>query len=47
MSTMQDVKAPIARKNPTKTEIHGSVLPDDYAWLRQKSDPAVAEYLHA
>jgi oligopeptidase B len=47
MSTMQETKPPVAHKNPTKTEIHGAVLSDDYAWLRQKSDPSVAEYLHA
>lgn len=47
MTTLQETKWPIARKNPTQIEIHGTVLPDEYGWLRQKSDPTVAEYLHA
>ncbi len=38
---------PIAKKLPVGTQLHGHSLPDDYAWLRQKDDPAVAEYLHA
>ncbi len=38
---------PVARKDPKPTTVHGRTLPDDYAWLRQKSDPAVAAYLEA
>ena len=39
--------APIARKNHTETHLHGTVLNDDYAWLRQKEDPDVTAYLEA
>ena len=31
--------APIARKQHTETRLHGVVLSDDYAWLRNKEDP--------
>ncbi len=50
MSTLPavaEVPAPAARKVPKTTEIHGERLVDDYAWLRDKADPAVAEYLEA
>ncbi|HEY6548299.1 MAG TPA: oligopeptidase B, partial [Vicinamibacteria bacterium] len=50
MSTLPavaEVPAPVARKVPKTTEIHGERLLDDYAWLRDKADPAVAEYLEA
>jgi oligopeptidase B len=39
--------APIARKQHTETRLHGAVLSDDYAWLRDKADPAVTAYLEA
>ena len=39
--------APIACKNHTETHLHGTVLNDDYAWLRQKEDPEVTAYLEA
>jgi oligopeptidase B len=39
--------APIARKQHTETNLHGTVLTDDYAWLRQKQDPEVTAYLEA
>jgi oligopeptidase B len=39
--------APIARKQHTETNLHGTVLTDDYAWLRQKEDPEVTAYLEA
>ncbi len=38
---------PIARKEPKETPLHGVVLADDYAWLRDKENPEVAEYLDA
>ncbi len=37
--------APVARKAPRITEIHGDRLVDDYSWLREKSNPEVAAYL--
>ena len=38
---------PIARIQHTETPLHGTVLVDDYAWLRQKEDPEVTAYLDA
>jgi oligopeptidase B len=39
--------APIARKEPKQTPMHGTVLEDDYAWLREKESPEVIAYLEA
>jgi oligopeptidase B len=39
--------APIARRIHTETHLHGTVLTDDYAWLRQKENPEVTAYLEA
>jgi oligopeptidase B len=39
--------APIARKQHTETRLHGVVLSDDYAWLRDKENPEVTAYLEA
>jgi len=38
---------PFARKEHTETELHGVVLADDYAWLRDKQNPEVTAYLEA
>ena len=38
---------PVARKERKETSLHGIVLTDDYAWLRDKENPQVAEYLEA
>ncbi|MGH9599803.1 MAG: oligopeptidase B, partial [Terracidiphilus sp.] len=38
---------PIARKIHTETALHGVVLSDDYAWLRDKPNPEVTAYLEA
>ena len=38
---------PIARKLHTETRIHGMLLSDDYAWLRDKENPDVTAYLEA
>jgi oligopeptidase B len=38
---------PIARKAPKETALHGVVLTDDYAWLRDKDNPEVTVYLEA
>ncbi len=38
---------PIARKEPKETRLHGVVLSDDYAWLRDKESPEVTAYLEA
>jgi hypothetical protein len=39
--------APAARKIHTEHAINGTVLADDYAWLREKSSPEVRQYLEA
>ena len=39
--------APIARKIHTETPIHGVILTDDYAWLRDKQNADVTAYLEA
>jgi oligopeptidase B len=38
---------PTARQQHTETRLHGLVLNDDYAWLREKDDPEVTAYLEA
>lgn len=38
---------PVARKEHTETLLHGVVLTDDYAWLRDKENPEVTAYLEA
>jgi oligopeptidase B len=38
---------PIARKEHKETALHGTVLTDDYAWLRDKENPEVTAYLEA
>lgn len=38
---------PTARKEPKETPLHGTVLRDDYAWLREKESPEVIAYLEA
>jgi oligopeptidase B len=39
--------SPIARKIHTESPLHGVVLTDDYAWLRDKQDAEVTAYLEA
>jgi len=38
---------PTARKHHTETQIHGVLLADDYAWLRDKEKSDVTAYLEA
>ena len=47
MSEESVIKPPIARIEPHETHLHGQVLRDDYAWLRQKEQPEVRTYLEA
>jgi oligopeptidase B len=47
MSENQPIHPPIARKVHTETHLHGTVLSDDYAWLRDKQNPDVTAYLEA
>ena len=41
------VAAPVARKEPHPTHLHGSTLEDDYYWLRNKDSEEVRTYLEA
>ena len=47
MSPLPAPPAPVARRLPVATELHGERRVDDYAWLRDKADPAVLAYLEA
>jgi oligopeptidase B len=38
---------PEAVRRPRRSELHGEARVDDYFWLREKGDPAVAAYLEA
>ena len=38
---------PIAPQVPVRTELHGDVLVDPYAWLRNREDPRTREYIEA
>jgi oligopeptidase B len=40
-------KPPVAEKVHTEHAVNGAVLTDDYAWLRQRTDPKVRAYLEA
>jgi oligopeptidase B len=42
-----DTIAPIARKISNQKTLFGQTLEDDYAWLRDKDNPAVVAYLEA
>jgi oligopeptidase B len=41
------MKSPVARRIPKVDVVHGERRVDDYAWMRDKADPAVAAYLEA
>ena len=47
MTQSQVSAPPVARKISTETTLHGVVLTDDYAWLREKENPEVTAYLEA
>ena len=38
---------PVAKKIPTQRTLNGVILTDDYAWLRERSNPEVKAYLEA
>ena len=38
---------PLAEQRTTTSELHGDVRRDEYAWLRNREDPAVIAYLEA
>src|SRR5207249_11989892 len=41
------LRAPVAKKEPHKIEIHGDTLVDDYYWMRNKGTPEVESHLRA
>ena len=47
MTDNETLQPPVARKEHTETPLHGVVLTDDYAWLRDKENPDVTAYLAA
>jgi oligopeptidase B len=47
MSEISTQNPPIARTEHTEKQLHGTVLVDDYAWLRDKENPEVSQYLEA
>ncbi len=47
MTESKLLSPPVARKQHTETALHGVVLTDDYAWLRDKEIPDVTAYLEA
>ncbi|MGD0830857.1 MAG: S9 family peptidase [Terracidiphilus sp.] len=44
---MTSITPPIARKEHKESPLHGTVLIDDYAWLRNKENTEVTAYLEA
>jgi oligopeptidase B len=47
MIETQTLPPPVARKEHSEIQLHGVVLTDDYAWLRNKENPDVTAYLEA
>jgi oligopeptidase B len=47
MTENPQLHPPAARKEHQETSLHGAVLTDDYAWLRDKENPEVTAYLEA
>jgi len=41
------IQPPVAEREPHTTRIHSTELHDDYAWMRDKENPRVVEYLKA
>ncbi|HWS56022.1 MAG TPA: S9 family peptidase [Pyrinomonadaceae bacterium] len=39
--------APVAKKVPKTTTVHGETLVDEYFWMREKTNPEVISYLEA
>jgi oligopeptidase B len=44
---MMGLDPPIAKRVPSIRVVHGNVVVDDYAWLRNRDDPDTARYLEA
>ena len=43
----RSVGPPDAPERPVEVRVHGQVLVDDYAWIREKDNPEVIAYLEA
>ena len=41
------MRPPVAARRHTERTVHGHMLVDDYAWLREKENPEVLAYLEA
>ena len=41
------IQAPVARREPKSTTLHGYTIEDQYAWMRDKSSPETIAYLEA
>ena len=39
MSPLESLQPPVAARQPVLTELHGHILQDDYAWMRDKTSP--------
>src|SRR5215211_7196344 len=46
-SAAQPPAPPVAKRVPRTIEVHGTKLPDDYFWMRDKKNPEVISYLEA
>ncbi|MBA3885137.1 MAG: S9 family peptidase [Acidobacteria bacterium] len=42
-----EIQAPVAKKSPHPTKIHGHTLDDDYFWMRDRANPEVIAHLEA
>jgi oligopeptidase B len=47
MTQNPQLQPPVARKEHKETALHGTVLVDDFAWMRDKENPEVTAYLEA
>src|SRR5215472_2610993 len=47
MQTQAVTQPPVAEREPHTTRIHSTELNDDYAWMRDKDNPRVLDYLKA
>ncbi|MHC4990498.1 MAG: S9 family peptidase, partial [Planctomycetota bacterium] len=43
----QQLEPPMADRKPSTRELHGETIVDEYAWLRDRNDPATIAYLEA
>lgn len=46
-ASTEDLKPPVAAKDPVVRDIHGDRFVDDYAWMKNREDPRTIPYLNA